>query len=172
MMLSLPLDAWGWVQPRKSSAQWILLSSALLRAIVRHFHVGGTNARPLARFSRRGDDVFGQAPRRLFWLSWVVLLAASVTSSAAEERLQRFTNLQDTEAVMLRLEGSINIALLRIAGELSLGNGNGGRRHQHSVFLTALLGQPHWHGKNELLPDSPGAKGFLPWSWLGFFCGC
>lgn len=62
--------------------------------------------------------------------------------AAGETRLQRFTELQDTEMVSKRLKGSVNMSFVEVAGEYPFGNGLGGGGTSLPYFLQDRVENP------------------------------
>jgi hypothetical protein len=167
MMLSLPWLLGAWVQPRKSSAQWMLLSSALLLAIVGIF-MSAARTHVLLLGVLVLVTTFSGKLKGGFWMSWIVLLGGIGYIISSEERLQRFTNLQDTDAVMERLEVSINMHFFQLLSNYPLGNGMGGGGTSIPFFLQRYLvnpiGMENEYARILLEQGVPGLA-----LWLGFF---
>jgi hypothetical protein len=66
---------------------------------------------------------------------YLIVLAAVGYLVAGEERLQRFTTLQDPEFLSERLVGSVNLTFVELAKRYPLGNGLGGGGTSVPYFL-------------------------------------
>jgi hypothetical protein len=66
---------------------------------------------------------------------WLVLLAAVAYMVGGDERLQRFTTLQDPEFLADRLSGSVNMSFMDLVRRYPLGNGLGGGGTSVPYFL-------------------------------------
>ena len=66
---------------------------------------------------------------------YLIVLAAVGYVVAGEQRLQRFTTLQDPEFLSERLVGSVNLSFLELARQYPLGNGLGGGGTSVPYFL-------------------------------------
>ena len=73
---------------------------------------------------------------------WIVILAAIGLFAAGEARLQRVTELQDTEFVKERIGGSVNMGFFELAAQYPFGNGMGGGGSSIPYFLQGLIRNP------------------------------
>lgn len=112
---------------------------------------------------------FGRASR-VGWLT-ILLMVGWVVSS--QERLQRFTTLRDTDMVIERVAGSVNLRFLELAAEYPLGNGLGGGGTSVPYFLQRRLQRPvsmeNEYARILLEQGIPGLTlwlGFLAWALL------
>jgi hypothetical protein len=76
------------------------------------------------------------------WVGWVVILASVGYVVSKEERLQRFLTLKDTDAVLSRIEGSVNVGFLDLLVKYPLGNGLGAGGTSIPYFLRHLITDP------------------------------
>src|SRR5207245_2275861 len=76
---------------------------------------------------------------RLGWLAAASVVAWVVSS---DERLQRFTTLWETEEVVERIAGSVNMTFVEIAQQFPFGNGLGGGGTSIPHFLQPQINYP------------------------------
>src|SRR5207302_10987676 len=72
-------------------------------------------------------------------MAWLVALLGIGLIVSGEERLQRFTELLNTNFVVQRIAGSVNRGFLELAGKYPLGNGLGGGGTSIPYFLQDLI---------------------------------
>jgi hypothetical protein len=105
----------------------------------------------------------------IYRLSWVLILAGIGYVVSSEERLQRFLTLGDTEQVMSRVGGSVNMNFWELLSTYPMGNGMGAGGTSIPYFLQGLISKPIGM-ENEycriLLEE--GLPGLL--LWIGFLC--
>lgn len=73
---------------------------------------------------------------------WIVILAAIGMFAAGESRLQRVTELQNTEMVKERIVGSVNMNFFELAARYPFGNGLGGGGTSIPYFLQDRIATP------------------------------
>ncbi len=140
MVMSLPLLIGALHQANKRVLhKWLVmialigsLLGVLLAASRSHF-IGAAVVIMVAMFSvgsRRGNFV-----------GWILILATVAWLVSGEQRLQRFTQLQDTEMITQRIVGSVNMGFFELAGTFPLGNGLGAGTHI-PYFLSANIQNP------------------------------
>lgn len=101
------------------------------------------------------------------WLGLVVMLPLVGYLIATEQRLQRFTTLQDIDRVATRIEGSVNMSLLEAVVLHPLGNGLGGGGTSVPHFLRQYLTDVVvFENEYARLALELGLPGLL--LWLGF----
>jgi hypothetical protein len=168
MVLSLPWLLGAWVQPRKSTGHWLLLSTAIVVAIIGIFMSAARTHVLLLGFLVIVTTFSGKL-RGGFWLSWIVLIIGVGYVISNEERLQRFTSLADTDAVANRLEGSINVHFFELLATYPLGNGMGAGGTSIPFFLMRYMSNPIGM-ENEYcrILLEQGLPGLM--LWLGFIC--
>jgi hypothetical protein len=76
------------------------------------------------------------------WLGWIVMLAGVAYFVSAEERMQRFLTLFNTEEVLERVEGSVNLSFLELLSRYPMGNGLGAGGTSIPFFLQGLITNP------------------------------
>src|SRR3989449_8971701 len=85
--------------------------------------------------------MFSVGSRRGNFIGWILILATVAWFVSGEQRLQRFTQLQDTEMITQRIVGSVNMGFFELAGTFPLGNGLGAGTHI-PYFLSANIQNP------------------------------
>jgi hypothetical protein len=141
MVMSLPLLL-GALQQKKNRLSHkpllvvgviVSLFGVLLSASRLHF-IGAAIIVMVALFSVRSrvSHVFG----------WLIILAGIGWLVSGEQRLQRFTGLQDVEMVSQRVAGSVNIGLLDLATTYPFGNGLGAGGTSIPHFLSGRIENP------------------------------
>jgi hypothetical protein len=75
-------------------------------------------------------------------IGWIVLLALVGYVVSSEERMQRFLTLQNTDVVLERIEGSVNLGFLELLVRYPMGNGMGAGGTSVPYFLRHLLTDP------------------------------
>ena len=73
---------------------------------------------------------------------WIIILAAIGMFAAGESRLQRVTELQNTEMVKERIVGSVNMNFFELAATYPFGNGLGGGGTSIPYFLRDRIERP------------------------------
>ncbi len=73
---------------------------------------------------------------------WIVILVSIALFAAGEARLQRVTELQNTEYVKERIVGSVNMSFFELATEYPFGNGLGGGGTSIPYFLQGRIRNP------------------------------
>jgi len=85
--------------------------------------------------------MFSVGSKRGNFIGWILILATVGWLVSGEQRLQRFTQLQDTEMITQRIVGSVNMGFFELAGTFPLGNGLGAGTHI-PYFLNANIQNP------------------------------
>ncbi len=75
-------------------------------------------------------------------LGWVLILSGIGWLAFGEERLQRFTELQNTQMVSERIAGSVNMGFFEAAATYPFGNGLGGGGTSIPYFLQNRIEKP------------------------------
>jgi len=86
--------------------------------------------------------VFSMKSRISHLLGWVLILSAIGWLAFGEERLQRFTELQNTQMVSERIAGSVNMNFFEAAATYPFGNGLGGGGTSIPYFLQNRIEKP------------------------------
>lgn len=141
MTVTLPFMFGALVQKHKSSSQTQLLMLGLATALLGilmsaariHFVVAALLV-VVAVFSLRSR--FG------YLLGWIILLAGIGWLVSGEERLQRFMELGNSDAVVERVSWSVNMGFLEAAAKYPFGNGLGGGGTSIPYFLQGRIINP------------------------------
>ena len=75
-------------------------------------------------------------------VGWMIVLAGMGWLVSGEQRLQRFTGLQDVEMVSQRVAGSVNIGFFELAATYPFGNGLGAGGTSIPYFLSGRIENP------------------------------
>jgi hypothetical protein len=143
MVMGLPLLLGALVQKHKTPARFQLLVlgvgtallGVLMSAAKTHFMVAGILI-IVATFSLRS--------RVGYAVGWLILLCGIGWFASGEQRLQRFEELRDTDAVAERISWSVNMNFIEIATQYPFGNGLGGGGTSIPYFLQGLTGLFIW----------------------------
>jgi hypothetical protein len=141
MVMGLPFLLGALVQKAKTNLQFQLLSlglgtallGVLMAAAKTHFVIAGILI-IVATFSLRSR--FG------YVLGWLILLSGIGLFASGEQRLQRFVELTNTDAVSERISWSVNMNLVEIATQYPFGNGLGGGGTSIPYFLQDRIINP------------------------------
>lgn len=132
MAITLPLLIGAWMQPSRFSgplfgtaigvsALGVFVAAARIPVILLVLVAGA------ALFSGRV-----QIGHRVRWVFVMVIVGWLVSG---QERLQRFTTLQDPDLIAERIAGSVNLSFFELASRYPLGNGLGGGGTSIPYFL-------------------------------------
>jgi hypothetical protein len=141
MVVTLPLLAGAVIQKRRRSIHLFLLSAGIVTALLgvlmsaaRTHFIGAAILTIVGTFSMRSRSghIFGG----------LVLIAAIGWFVSGEDRLQRFLELRDTDAVAERISISVNMGFFEIAAKYPFGNGLGGGGTSLPYFLQDRLRNP------------------------------
>jgi hypothetical protein len=141
MVMGLPLLFGAFMRKHKANLHIQLLVLGLATALMgvlmsaarTHFLVAGI-LMIVATFSLRSK--LGYAA------GWLILLISIGWVVSSQERLQRFTQLKDTDAVVERVSTSVNMNFFEIAAQYPFGNGLGGGGTSIPYFLQQDIGNP------------------------------
>lgn len=141
MVVGLPLLVGALVQKYKTPFQAYLLVGGIITALLGllmsaariHFVVAAVLV-VVITFSLRS--------RFAYALGWLILLGSVGWLVSGEERLQRFMELQDTNTVVERVSGSVNMRFFEIVGQYPFGNGLGGGGTSLPYFMQGLIVNP------------------------------
>ena len=134
MVMTIAVIAGAWVQPHYGRWQGRLMGAALLVSMLGVF-MSATRVNALILFTLVLTTIFSGRLPGAYRFRYLIVLAAVAYVVAGEERLQRFTTLQDPEFLSERLVGSVNLTFFELAGKYPLGNGLGGGGTSVPYFL-------------------------------------
>jgi hypothetical protein len=141
MVVSLPLLAGAMVQKRQRGFQFLLLMLGIAAALLgilmsaaRTHFIAAAALTIVTTFSLRSrvGHIFG----------WLILIIVIGWTVSGEERLQRFLELRDTDAVVERISSSVNMGFFEIAAKYPFGNGLGGGGTSIPYFLQDEIRNP------------------------------
>ena len=132
MVATLPLLIGAWMQKSRYSGP--LFATAITVSALGVF-VAAARLPVVLMFLVAGAALFSgrvQIGHKLRWAFVVIIVAWGVSG---QERLQRFTTLQDSDLVAERIGGSVNLGFFDLAARYPLGNGLGGGGTSIPYFL-------------------------------------
>ncbi len=141
MVISLPWLIGVWMQPRVPLWQRALAASGIAVALGGVFMCAARQVVVQLAVVVLVTTLSGKM-RGGAWIAWFVLLGGVAYVVSGEERLQRFVSLQDTDYVMTRIEGSVNLGFADLVVTYPLGNGMGAGGTSIPYFLQHLVHDP------------------------------
>ena len=141
MVMTLPFLVGACVQEQRRVWHGYVLASALAVSIVGIF-MSAARTHFIALLILLLVTTFSGQLKRSSWIGWVVMLVGIGWVVSSDERLQRFTTLQDTEFLSARLAGSVSLSFWELVGAYPLGNGMGGGGTSIPYFLQDLIKNP------------------------------
>jgi hypothetical protein len=134
MVMSIAVIAGAWVQPHYGKWQGRLMAAALLMSMLGVF-MSATRVNALILFALVITTIFSGRLPGAYRFRYLIVLAAVGYLVAGQERMQRFTTLQDPEFLSERLVGSVNLTFVELARRYPMGNGLGGGGTSVPYFL-------------------------------------
>ena len=134
MVMSIAVIAGAWVQPHYGKWQGRLMGAALLMSMLGVF-MSATRVNALILFALVITTIFSGRIPGAYRFRYLIVLAAVGYLVAGQERMQRFTTLQDPEFLSERLVGSVNLTFVELARRYPMGNGLGGGGTSVPYFL-------------------------------------
>jgi hypothetical protein len=141
MVMGLPLLIGAAIQKRKTNAHFQLLVLGIAAALMGVL-MSAARTHFLAAAILIIVAAFSLRSRIGYALGWVVLLCVIGWAASGEQRLQRFMELTDTDAVAERVSYSVNMGFFEIAAKYPFGNGLGGGGTSIPYFLQARISSP------------------------------
>src|SRR5262249_44862911 len=108
MVTTLPWLIGGLVQPRISLWRRGAVAAGVAGAVLGLF-LSGTRISIALLFVLILVTTFSSQLKGVYWLGWVLILVGIGYLVSSEARLQRFLTLRDTEEVVSRVQGSVNM---------------------------------------------------------------
>ncbi|HEX6976139.1 MAG TPA: hypothetical protein VF147_17150 [Vicinamibacterales bacterium] len=167
MVMTLPLLIGAWMQPSRFSGPLfgtaiavstlgIFVAAARLPVVIL-LAIGG-----VALFSGRVN-----IGHRLRWVFVGLVVAWAVSGQA---RLQRFTTLQDSDLVVERVTGSVNLGFFELAARYPMGNGLGGGGTSIPYFLQSRIrNSVYMENEYARIALEQGIPGVLAWTLFLFW---
>jgi hypothetical protein len=134
MVLSLPLLLGAWARAEEYTWNRVLFAISIGAAVLGVFMCASRSQAAMMMVLGLVVSLSFRV-RVTAYLAWALIAAAVAWLVVTSPRLQRFTTLQDTSYVQLRLQGSVNEGFLEIAENYPLGNGLGGGGTSIPYFL-------------------------------------
>jgi len=169
MVLTLPILANAWVQKHREMWQKNLLIAGLITAILGVF-MSATRSHFVVLTVLLTVATISTRARPIYRIGWVALLLVVAYVVSTQDRMQRFTTLDNKQFVERRLEASVNTTLFDAMVDYPFGIGLGGGGTSIPFFLIDRVNAPvavesEW-GRIELETGLIGLAawcGFLLW---------
>ena len=139
--VTLPLLLGALVQKDKKAWDGKLLAVALAATLLGVFITGARTPVILAGIVVL-VATFSMRTRVAYMVGWLIILLAVGWVVSSEERLQRFTQLKDTDAVVERFSASVNMGFIELAQAYPFGNGLGGGGTSMPYWLQRKVQNP------------------------------
>lgn len=134
LVMTLPLLVGAWSQPHRQRWHGTLLAASIGVSLMGIFMAAARTHMITAAILVIVVTFSGKLGGRQ-WLRWAVAIGVVGYLIAGDERLQRFTTLQDTAFLAERWGGSVNEGFFGLLGEYPLGNGLAGGGTSVPYFL-------------------------------------
>ncbi len=134
LVMTLPLLVGAWSQPHRQHWHGPLLAASIGVSLMGIFMAAARTHMITAAILVIVVTFSGKLGGRQ-WLRWAVAIGVVGYLIAGDERLQRFTTLQDTAFLAERWGGSVNEGFFGLLGEYPLGNGLAGGGTSVPYFL-------------------------------------
>jgi hypothetical protein len=138
MVTTLPLLLGGWMDRSGSRPAAILFATAIIASALGVFAAAARLPAVLLLILAVAT-LFSGHVRIGHKLRWVFVAAIVAWTVGGQERLQRFTTLEDTDFVSGRIAGSVNMGFFDLAQAYPLGNGLGGGGTSIPYFLQSRI---------------------------------
>ena len=163
MVMTLPLLVGAWSQPRREKWHTLLLGTGIVVSLTGIFMAAARVHMITAAILVAVVTVTGRLGGRQ-WLRWAVAVGLVAYVVSGEERLQRFTTLQDTEFLVERWEGSVNDGFFDLLGQYPMGNGLAGGGTSVPYFLRGdWTPGPHMENEYARIVLEQGLPGLSLW---------
>ena len=135
LVMTLPLIIGAWVQTTRA-VRWQrhLLGLAIAASLLGVF-MAAARTHMITATVLVAIVTFSGHLRRDLWIRWVIALGLVAYVVSGEERLQRFTTLQDTDFIAERWTGSVNEGFFEAIRAYPMGNGLAGGGTSVPYFL-------------------------------------
>lgn len=167
MCMTTPLLLGAWVQKRARWTEYYLFSVALIGSVLGVF-LGASRTQAALLFLMFAVTLFmGHLSLKVLFRAALVTVCVGLTV-VNNPRLQRFTELQDTDMVQQRLAGSVNESFWNAVVEYPMGNGLGGGGISIPFFLQdRLRNSVGIENEYALILLEEGIPGLM--IWIAFF---
>lgn len=166
MMASFPWMVGALLVPGRSAPQKLLLAGGLFAAVMGVL-LSATRSWMPSFFVMVLFIAFSGRLKGGVWLGAAAILGGVFFIASGEERLQRFKTISDTDYVLERVYGSVNLSFFELLEQYPLGNGMGGGGTSLPGFLQASVRNPvAMENEYSRILLEQGVPGLL--LWLGF----
>lgn len=166
MVMTMPLLLGAWIQRKQKLVSRIVLGVGLAVSAIGVLMSASRSQFIVMAIVFLAATIRGRVPITLR-ASLVAILVIIGFVTAGNERLQRFTELSDTDYVGERVVSSVNMGFFEAAARYPLGNGLGGGGTSIPYFLQDRLKDPvHIENEYARILLEEGLPGLL--LWLGF----
>ena len=141
MVMSLPWIAGSWVQRHRKVWHKNVLIAGMLAAILGVF-MSAARVHFVILILLLTVFTFSTRLRPIYRVGWLMILVLVGYIVANNERLQRFTTLNDKEYVSLRVQSSVNVSLMDAVTQYPFGVGLGGGGTSIPYFLADKVERP------------------------------
>jgi hypothetical protein len=146
MVMTMPLLLGAWQLVRRPQWQGVLIAAASLASALGVF-MAAARSHAFVLFLMAlvmTVSTFTNRSQSAYRLRWLILVGCIGWAVSADDRLQRFATLSDTEYVGRRLAGSVNMTFFDVISTYPIGNGLGGGGTSVPYFLQGRLEHPVW----------------------------
>jgi hypothetical protein len=161
MVATLPILVGAWMQPSRLSGP--LFGTAIIVSAIGVF-ASAARIPFVILLALAATAVFSGHVRIGHRLRWVFVVIVVAYAVSGQERLQRFTTLQDSDLVADRVAGSVNLGFLDLAARYPLGNGLGGGGTSIPYFLQSRIrNSVYMENEYARIALEQGVPGVLAW---------
>jgi len=141
MVMTLPLFLGALQQTRKEAFRKVLLVAGAIASLL-GILMSASRLHFVIAAMIVIIAVFSMKSKVSHLLGWVLIVSGIGWLVSGEQRLQRFTELQNTETVSERVIGSVNMGFFELAATYPFGNGLGGGGTSIPYFLRDRIERP------------------------------
>jgi hypothetical protein len=138
--MTLPLLIGAWIQPNSEKWWHRALGLSIIASLLGIF-MAAARTHMITAALLVAIVTFSGKLRREQWVRWAVAVGLVAYVVAGEERLQRFTTLQDVDYLSRRWSGSVNEGFFDVLTTYPLGNGLAGGGTSVPYFLRGVTEQ-------------------------------
>ncbi len=168
MVLTMPLLIGAWMQPSRLAGP--LFGTAIAVSALGVF-VAAARFPVIVLLLVTATALLSGRVRIGHRVRWLIIIALVAWAVAGQERLQRFTSLQDPEFLAERFAGSVNLTFIDLVAHYPLGNGLGGGGTSIPYFLQGRVrNSVSMENEYARIALEQGIPGVLAWTlflvWL------
>ena len=164
MVLTVPLLVSAWMQRRREIWQKNLLIAGLIAAILGVF-MSAARLHFVVLVVLLTVATLSTRMRPIYRVGWIVLLVVAGYVVGTQDRMQRFTTLDDTQYLQDRLNASVNTTLFGVMIDYPFGNGLGAGGTSIPFFLADRVHTP-------VAVESEWGRIELETGWIGLVAWC